>query len=95
MPWRARARIGWAITRDAELRRQLVVGKFNTIVSCPHVDEVLALELFERRAPILGERRVLLDAGRQRTAAWVRANDNYVEWVRPHAARQPAHRCYR
>ena len=28
-------RIGWAITRDAELRRQLVVGKFNTIVSGP------------------------------------------------------------
>jgi len=88
-------RIGWAITRDAELRRQLVVGKFNTIVSCPRVDEVLALKLFERRVPILAERRVLLDAGRQRTAAWVRANDNYVEWVRPHAARQPAHRCYR
>jgi len=52
----------------------------------PRVDEVLALELFERRAPILGERRVLLDAGRQRTAAWVRANDNYVEWVRPRTA---------
>jgi hypothetical protein len=62
-------RIGWAITRDAELRRQLVVGKFNTIVSCPRVDEVLALKLFERRAPILAERRVLLDAGWQRTAA--------------------------
>lgn len=78
-------RIGWAITRDGELRRQLVVGKFNTIVSCPRVDEVLALKLFERRAPILAERRVLLDAGLQRTAAWVRANSDYVEWVRPDA----------
>jgi hypothetical protein len=41
------------ITRDPELRRQLVVGKFNTIVSCPHVDEVLALKLFEGRAPAM------------------------------------------
>lgn len=78
-------RIGWAITRDAALYRQLVLGKFNTIVSCPRVDEALALRLFERRAPILAERRVLLDAGLQRTAAWVRANANHVEWVRPEA----------
>jgi len=61
------------------------VAKFNTIVSCPRVDEALALKLIERRAPVLGERRVLLDAGLQRTAAWVRANGDYVEWVRPDA----------
>jgi aspartate/methionine/tyrosine aminotransferase len=78
-------RIGWAITCDPDLRRQLVLGKFNTIVSCPRVDEALALKLFERRAPVLAERRVLLDAGLQRTAAWMRANNNYVEWVRPNA----------
>jgi len=78
-------RIGWAITRDPDLRRQLVVAKFNTIVSCPRVNEALALNLIERRAPVLGERRVLLDAGLQRTAAWVRANGDYVEWVRPDA----------
>jgi aspartate/methionine/tyrosine aminotransferase len=78
-------RIGWAIIRDAVLRRRLVVGKFNTIVSCPRVDEALALKLFERRAPILAERRVLLDAGLQRTASWVGTNGDYVEWVRPDA----------
>ena len=73
------------MTRDPDLRRQLVVAKFNTIVSCPRVDEALALKLIERRAPVLGERRVLLDAGMQRTAAWVRANSDFVEWVRPDA----------
>jgi hypothetical protein len=67
------------------LRWQLVLGKFNTIVSCPRVDEALALKLFDRRAPILAERRVLLDAGLQRTAAWVRANSDHVEWVQPDA----------
>jgi aspartate/methionine/tyrosine aminotransferase len=78
-------RIGWAITRDAALRRQLVVGKFNTIVSCPRVDEALALRLLERRTVTLAERRVLLDAGLRRIDAWVRANADYVEWVRPDA----------
>ena len=78
-------RIGWAITRDAELRRQSVLAKFNTIVSCPRLDEALAVRLFERRGPILAERRVLLDAGLRRTAAWVRANADYIEWVRPGA----------
>jgi aspartate/methionine/tyrosine aminotransferase len=78
-------RIGWAITRDPDLQRQLVIGKFNTIVSCPRVDEALALKLFERRAAILAVRRVLLDAGLQRTAAWVRAECDLIEWVRPDA----------
>jgi aspartate/methionine/tyrosine aminotransferase len=78
-------RIGWAITRNAALRQQLVVAKFNTIVSCPRVDEALALKLLEQCAPILAERRVLLDAGLQRAAAWVRASADFVEWVRPDA----------
>lgn len=78
-------RIGWAITHDAVLRRQLVVAKFNTIISCPRVDETLARSLLQRSAAILAERRVLLDAGLQQTAAWVRANADHVEWVRPDA----------
>jgi aspartate/methionine/tyrosine aminotransferase len=78
-------RIGWAITRDAALRRQLEVGKFSTILSCPRLVEALALKVFERRGPIFAERRVLLDAGLQRTTAWVHANAGNVEWVRPDA----------
>jgi aspartate/methionine/tyrosine aminotransferase len=78
-------RIGWAISRDPDLRRQLVVGKFNTIISCPRVDEVLALRLLERRGPILAERRQLLNAGLRRMTAWARANGDLVEWVRPDA----------
>jgi aspartate/methionine/tyrosine aminotransferase len=46
-------RIGWVITHDAALRRQLMVGKFNTIVSCARLDEALALKLLESRATIL------------------------------------------
>jgi hypothetical protein len=32
-------RLGWAITKDAALRRQLVLGKFNTVLSCSPIDE--------------------------------------------------------
>lgn len=78
-------RLGWAITRDPDLRQQLTTGKFNTVVSCSAVDEALALKVFERRASIIAERRVHLDAGLQRTAAWVRANKDFVDWVRPDA----------
>jgi aspartate/methionine/tyrosine aminotransferase len=78
-------RIGWVISRDAELCRQLVVGKFNTVISCSPVDEALALRLLDRRAAILAERRVHLHAGLQRTADWVQMNSDYVEWVRPDA----------
>jgi aspartate/methionine/tyrosine aminotransferase len=78
-------RLGWAISHDLELRRQLVVGKFNTVVSCSPLDEALALRVFERRAAIIADRRVRLDAGLQRTAFWVRANSEFVDWVQPDA----------
>jgi aspartate/methionine/tyrosine aminotransferase len=50
-------RLGWAITRDPALRRQLVLGKFNTVISCSPVDEALALKLLERRDDIVAARR--------------------------------------
>ncbi len=78
-------RLGWAITRDPGLRQQLITGKFNMVVSSSAVDEALALKVFECRAAISAERRVHLDAGLQRTAAWVRANNDLVDWVRPDA----------
>jgi aspartate/methionine/tyrosine aminotransferase len=78
-------RLGWAITRDPALRRQLVIGKFNTVVSCSPVDETLALKVFERRDRIIAERRERLANGLQRTAEWVADNGDLVEWVRPDA----------
>ena len=78
-------RVGWAITRDCELRRQLTLAKFNTVVSCSAVDEALALKVLEGRTSIIAARRVQLDAGLQRTAAWVRSNSDFIDWVRPDA----------
>ena len=78
-------RLGWAITRDTALKQQLVLGKFNTVISCSAVDEALALHVLERRDHILGERRQRLGEALTLTAGWVRENDAFVEWVRPDA----------
>src|SRR5215471_15883992 len=78
-------RLGWAITRDRALKEQLVVGKFNTVVSCSPLDEALAVRVLERRDQIIGERRQRLAEGLARTADWVRENDAFVECVRPDA----------
>jgi len=78
-------RLGWAITQDPELRRRLIDGKFNTVISCSPVDEALALRLYEQRTPIIAERRQTLFDGLHRTADWVRENSDFVDWVRPDA----------
>ncbi|WP_394850751.1 pyridoxal phosphate-dependent aminotransferase [Pendulispora brunnea] len=78
-------RIGWAITRDRELRQRLVTGKFNTVISCSALDEALAVKVFEQRDRIIGARRSVLAQGIERTAAWARANAGLVDWVRPNA----------
>ena len=78
-------RLGWAITRDAELREQLVRAKFNTVVSNPALEEVLALRVFELRERILGERRTFLAECLAKTERWVLDNSGLVEWVRPSA----------
>ena len=78
-------RLGWAITRDPALKEQLIVAKFNTVISCSPLDEALAVRVLERRDHILGERRRRLARGLALTASWVRDSDALVEWVRPDA----------
>jgi aspartate/methionine/tyrosine aminotransferase len=78
-------RLGWAITRDPGLRAQLVLGKFNTVISCSTVDEALALRLLAERERIIGARRRHLAEGLRRTEVWVQENAGFVDWVRPNA----------
>jgi aspartate/methionine/tyrosine aminotransferase len=75
-------RIGWAITRDAVLRRHLITGKFSTVICCSAVDEALARRVLEQNPQ---DRRDHFAAGLARTAAWVRRNADRVEWIRPDA----------
>ena len=78
-------RLGWAITRDQALRRQLVVGKFSTVISCSPVDEALALRVLAQRDAIIAARCSHLAAGLARVAAWVERNGDLIEWIRPDA----------
>ncbi len=78
-------RIGWAATRNAALREQLVLGKFNTVISSPALEEALALKLLQCSERVIGERRRHLAQGLARTETWVQAEGDLVEWVRPNA----------
>ncbi len=78
-------RLGWAITKDAALREQLVLGKFNTAIACATVDEFLALKVLEQRDRLIGDRRQLLAEGLAKTERWVRENSELVDWVKPDA----------
>ena len=78
-------RVGWAITRNEELREQLVVGKFSTVISNSAVDEMVGLRVLRQAEEIIGARRQRLGEGLAHTAAWVERNAALVEWVRPDA----------
>lgn len=78
-------RIGWAITRDKTLREQLVLSKFNTVISCSTIDEALALRVFAVRDRILAERRRRLAEGLERVEDWIAENADLVDWARPDA----------
>ncbi|MGF1622235.1 MAG: pyridoxal phosphate-dependent aminotransferase [Rhodomicrobiaceae bacterium] len=78
-------RLGWAITRDETLREQLILAKFNGVICNSTIDEALGLKVLQRHDAIVGERRGHLADCLERVADWVRANDAFVEWVRPHA----------
>jgi aspartate/methionine/tyrosine aminotransferase len=78
-------RLGWAVTRDAALREQLLLGKFNTVISCSPLDEALALRLLARRHDIVAQRAVRLSEGLRCVADWAAVNGDFVEWVRPDA----------
>lgn len=78
-------RIGWAVTRNAALREQLVLGKFNTVICSPALEEALAVKLLQRREAIVADRRRHLAEGLERTEAWVTREQDLVAWVRPDA----------
>jgi aspartate/methionine/tyrosine aminotransferase len=78
-------RLGWAIAQDAAIREQLIRGKFNTVVSAPAIEELLALRVLTLRDRILGERRNILAACLEKTQHFVERNSELIDWVRPDA----------
>jgi aspartate/methionine/tyrosine aminotransferase len=78
-------RIGWVTARDATLRRQFVLGKFNTVISCSTSDETLALALLSQKTSIVAERRRQLAAGLEIVTKWIDGHDELLEWIKPDA----------
>jgi aspartate/methionine/tyrosine aminotransferase len=78
-------RLGWVVTRDRELRDRLLRAKFNTVLSCPALDEEIGVRVFEQRHEIIAQRRDFLARCLDVMQSWVRANEALVDWVRPDA----------
>ncbi len=78
-------RTGWVVTRAPALRDQLMLGKFNMVVSNSLVDDALATRVLECHEDLVDARRPHLQAGLDRTAAFVADHGDKVAWVRPDA----------
>ena len=78
-------RIGWAITQDPALREELILGKFNTVISNSTLDEAMALRVFNQIDTIFAERKQRLQDGLERTKSWVANNQQFVDWIAPDA----------
>lgn len=78
-------RLGWAISQDPQICEQLVRAKFNTVVSAPAIEELLALRVLALRDRILAERRQILAACLAKAQQFVERNAELIEWVRPDA----------
>jgi aspartate/methionine/tyrosine aminotransferase len=77
-------RIGWLTCHDPSLMEQLVLGKMNTFISCSVVDERLALEVLRRSQAILLDRQALLRDALAKVEQWVKAESEYIQWIRPY-----------
>jgi len=78
-------RLGWVTTTNATLREQIILGKFNTTISNPAIEELLALRVLEKRDSIVSERGRSLAERLSVMQAWVEKHRALVEWVKPDA----------
>ena len=63
----------------------MILGKFNTVISCSAIDEALGICVLQQRDKILKDRRQHLAEGFATVADWVAKEHERVEWVRPAA----------
>ena len=75
-------RVGWLVTRDAELRERLLAAKEQILISGSLVDETIALAALRRRPAWLPEIRARIDDAFRVTSAWLEGNESF-EWVPP------------
>ncbi len=76
-------RIGWLICREPALMQHMLQAKMNVVISCPVVDELLALHVLRNRERILSQRQQLLRQALELVEAWIARHRDQVEWVPP------------
>lgn len=75
-------RVGWLITRDAELRERLLAAKEQILISGSLVDETIALAALRRRPTWLPQIRARIDEAFAVTSAWIDGSEGF-EWIAP------------
>ena len=78
-------RIGWAISQDPDVIRQLVLGKFQTVIACSGVDEALAMQVLLKGDELMTGRQQHLRAGRDCVVEWAARYQSKVDLVIPTA----------
>ncbi len=75
-------RIGWLITRDADLMELMLAAKEQIGISCSVLDEAVAVAALRQRPTFLPENARRIRRGFEMVRDWV-AGDDFVEWVEP------------
>jgi len=75
-------RIGWLITRNAQLSELFLAAKEQISICGSVIDEWIAEQVLARREEILGHTLIEMRARRARVADWM-AQEPLLEWVRP------------
>src|SRR5690349_24798185 len=68
-------RVGWLVTRDAELRERLLAAKEQILISGSLVDETIALAALHRRPTWLPQIRARIQEAFRTTSAWIDASE--------------------
>lgn len=78
-------RLGWIVTRDAGLKRQLEKMREYSIITCSMVDEYLGGIVLEHKEVVLKRSREIMNTNRAIVKEWLKTQPK-LHWVEPEAA---------
>jgi aspartate/methionine/tyrosine aminotransferase len=78
-------RIGWLTVSDPAVYDQLRLAKFNSLVSCGSLDELLAAGVLAQADRVLAGRGAMMAAARDIAGGWVAEHERLLRWLRPEA----------
>jgi aspartate/methionine/tyrosine aminotransferase len=76
-------RLGWVVTRHAELFEMLLAAKEQIVICGSTLDEAATRQVLARRDEHLGTIRAGIAERAARVAAWMADQGHWLEWVEP------------